>query len=78
MAEHAENKIKTYFLLLNLPDTFQLTAKMNFQKYDFQRSRIFLPRTEIRTIAKVRVLKHIHLFHSQIHRICMKHSISAF
>ena len=41
MAEHAENKIKTYFILSNLPDTFQLTAKMNFQKYDFQRSRIF-------------------------------------
>ena len=56
MAEHVENKIKTDFLLLNLPDTFQLTAKMNFQKYDFRCSRIFLSRTEIRTILKVRIL----------------------
>ena len=41
MEKTCEKQIKQEDMPANLPDTFQLTDKMNFRKYDFRCSRIF-------------------------------------
>jgi len=41
MEKTCEKQIERKYTPANLPDTFQLTDKMNFRKYDFRCSRIF-------------------------------------